>query len=161
MNRFQKGADSPRKKNMPAFNNRAHVVDLDSTTPSKFSRHLIFRVPESVFMNSATCGDFVRHICGCVRSYIEVETKCRYLPVQDNESLSRDKLQCLLLKTDQGRRALPCDLSVYSRNRNFRLLHSKKRGKSNPFVIANENTFIFHDHKGVISQYGEDFNTFV
>ncbi len=35
---------------------RSNVLDLDSTTPSKFSRHLIFHLPHAVFKNNIHAG---------------------------------------------------------------------------------------------------------
>ena len=37
---------------------RTHVLDLDSTTKQKFSRHLIFHLPGAVFRNNLHAGKF-------------------------------------------------------------------------------------------------------
>lgn len=35
---------------------RSHVVDLDSSSKQKFSRHLIFHLPNAVFTNNIQAG---------------------------------------------------------------------------------------------------------
>lgn len=35
---------------------RAHVLDLDSSSPEKFSRHLVFHLPQAVFRNTTHTG---------------------------------------------------------------------------------------------------------
>ena len=35
---------------------RAHVLDLDSSSPDKFSRHLVFHLPQAVFRNTTYTG---------------------------------------------------------------------------------------------------------
>jgi len=42
---------------------RKFIIDLDSSTPTKFSRHLIFHLPGAVFKDNIHAGNFVRHIC--------------------------------------------------------------------------------------------------
>lgn len=71
------------------------VVDLDSTSPSKFSRHLIF--PNVVFQNNGIAGVFAH--------------------------------ECERRLSEAARAAGFVDLSVYSKNRCFRLLGSSKFGK--------------------------------
>ncbi|XP_071794356.1 DNA-directed primase/polymerase protein-like [Asterias amurensis] len=39
------------------------VINLDATTDSKFSRHLIFNLPGCVFKDNIQAGNFVHHIC--------------------------------------------------------------------------------------------------
>ncbi|KDD76476.1 hypothetical protein H632_c212p0, partial [Helicosporidium sp. ATCC 50920] len=41
----------------------AAVVELDSSTEAKWSRHLIIRVPGAVWENNAHVGAFVRDLC--------------------------------------------------------------------------------------------------
>lgn len=36
------------------------VVELISTTPVKFSSHLIFKIPDCCFENNIHCGNFVK-----------------------------------------------------------------------------------------------------
>ncbi len=39
---------------------RTHIIDLESSTTIKFSRHLIVRIPYHCFENNIHCGSFVR-----------------------------------------------------------------------------------------------------
>jgi DNA-directed primase/polymerase protein len=73
-------------------NGSSQCIDLDSTTSSKFSRHLIF--PHLVFANNAVVGEFAK--------------ACE----------ERLPSLCKLVKF--------VDLSVYSRNRCFRVIGSSK-----------------------------------
>lgn len=44
---------------------RKHVIDLDSSTDSKFSRHFIVHLPgEKLFENAVECGHFVKRFVG-------------------------------------------------------------------------------------------------
>lgn len=45
----------------------ADVVELDSSTPSKFSRHLILRIPGHAFASNAHVGALVRQLCARAR----------------------------------------------------------------------------------------------
>ena len=126
---------------------RENVVDLDSSTDLKFSRHLIFHLnqDEILFRNNHECGEFVKEICSCLELFLENNVHNRYLPCGDVEKqvfLSRVSLQQIFVKTEQGS-ALLCDLSVYSKNRNFRLYLSSKVSKHVPLKVAKDNQFIF------------------
>ncbi|XP_068746764.1 DNA-directed primase/polymerase protein-like isoform X3 [Montipora capricornis] len=48
--------------------NRESIVDLDSSTSSKFSRHLIFHLPGAVFKDNINVGNFVRHILALLKT---------------------------------------------------------------------------------------------
>ncbi|KAK9787246.1 hypothetical protein WJX73_007781 [Symbiochloris irregularis] len=89
---------------------RERLVELDSSTPSKFSRHLIVPVPGAAFANNAHVGAFVACLLG-----------------RDQQSESGPRLT--LSKDGQGETACFVDVSVYSRNRAFRLYLSSKLGK--------------------------------
>ncbi len=98
---------------------RQDVVDLESGSPEKFSRHLVVRVPGCAFHDHASCGAFV------------------------------DLLIDRLCSTEEGNRAVRVkpndtffiDTGVYTRNRNFRLLNSSKRGKARYLVISKSNKY--------------------
>ncbi|CAG5125597.1 unnamed protein product [Candidula unifasciata] len=53
---------------------RSCVLDLDASTESKFSRHLIFHIPGAVFANCVAAGNFVRHIFGLLVKYIKLKS---------------------------------------------------------------------------------------
>lgn len=48
--------------------NRKFIVDLDSSTSSKFSRHLIFHLPGAVFKDNINVGNFVRRIFALLKA---------------------------------------------------------------------------------------------
>lgn len=52
--------------------NRKYIIDLDSSTSSKFSRHLIFHLPGAVFKDNIHAGNFVRHICTLLERKLRV-----------------------------------------------------------------------------------------
>lgn len=43
------------------------VLELDSSTPDKFSRHVIVRLPGAAFASNAHAGGFVRELCAAAR----------------------------------------------------------------------------------------------
>ena len=121
---------------------RCHVVDLDSSTHKKFSRHWIFHLPEgALFAHTAAMGHFMHELVGRLASEQatgQLETKRpllhKYLLVKVAPSNSdKDKQTCFI------------DLGVYTRNRLFRLLGSSKFGKppSAALRIADANEFPF------------------
>ncbi|XP_057291089.1 DNA-directed primase/polymerase protein-like [Hydractinia symbiolongicarpus] len=140
---------------------RNDVVDLDSTTDSKFSRHLIFHFKDSTyFRNNIQCGDFVKDVCFALRSYVETGNPNKYFPhifnawPEYNNTCADDikvKLKKLLVASDNGPTFL-CDLSVYSKNRNFRLYRSSKVSKHVPLCIAKENEYKFKTHLTAIER---------
>jgi DNA-directed primase/polymerase protein len=112
---------------------RSHVVDLDSSTPSKFSRHWIVHSDPYLFANTSAVGQFVTNWIGRLAN--EQATG------QLETTKGRTALQSYLLDDDQ---ACVVDMGVYTRNRLFRLLGSCKFGK-NPHEatlrIAGSNQF--------------------
>jgi len=106
---------------------RADVVDLDSSTPAKFSRHWIVHAPgRLLFAHTAAAGHFVkeliadlaaRHGSGQLGTSDGRPTLQRYLFVNTNNSSGPQQHTCVV------------DLGVYTRNRLFRLLGSSKFGK--------------------------------
>ncbi|KVI07145.1 DNA primase, UL52/UL70 type, Herpesviridae [Cynara cardunculus var. scolymus] len=94
------------------------VVELDSSTKDKFSRHLIIRLPGIAFKDNIHVGAFVNEICLRIHS-----------------ARGRDKrFDQLFISKDSSSADVPCqlfvDTAVYSRNRCFRLHLSSKAGKS-------------------------------
>ncbi|CAH1445525.1 unnamed protein product [Lactuca virosa] len=94
------------------------VVELDSSTKDKFSRHLIIRLPGVAFKDNTHVGAFVTEICSRIHS-----------------SRGKDKrFEQLFISKDTNFADVPChlfvDTAVYSRNRCFRLHLSSKAGKT-------------------------------
>ncbi|KAL1116854.1 hypothetical protein AAG570_005323 [Ranatra chinensis] len=94
------------------------VLNLDSTTSGKFSRHLIFLLPDAVFRDNYNVGNFVKFVC-------EKITNLAYLKIVDSK----------------GRENLFCDTAVYSKNRHFRLYKSTKYNKTASLELAADNKF--------------------
>ncbi|KAF9602333.1 hypothetical protein IFM89_026538 [Coptis chinensis] len=93
------------------------VIELDSSTEEKFSRHLIIRVPKSAFKDNSHAGAFVAEVCSRICSGRDRDHKLQKLFVSKDLS-SHEPLHHLFV-----------DTAVYSRNRCFRLALSSKAGK--------------------------------
>jgi Herpesviridae UL52/UL70 DNA primase len=150
---------------------RHHVVDLDSSTETKFSRHWIVHVPvatllstdsntrersftEALFPDSASVGTFVRQWVGRM-----AEQHATGHLLRNNRNSLHDYLFIpKKSKTMHNQSSKPMadqtacliDLGVYTRNRLFRLLGSSKFGKpvTATFRIADTNQFPFPDNFG-------------
>ncbi|XP_050225138.1 uncharacterized protein LOC126674696 [Mercurialis annua] len=93
------------------------IVELDSSTEEKFSRHLIFRIPKTAFKDNSHAGAFVSEICSRILSLKEKDGRYGKLFIRKDSS-SELATQSFI------------DTAVYSRNRVFRLALSSKAGKS-------------------------------
>ncbi|KAF4361710.1 hypothetical protein F8388_026400 [Cannabis sativa] len=97
---------------------REWIVELDSSTDGKFSRHLIIRIPKTAFKDNSHAGAFVNEICSRIINGKEKD----------------GQLEKLFIKKESNSTDSPCqlfvDTAVYSRNRCFRLALSSKAGKS-------------------------------
>ena len=128
--------------------NRGHIVDLDSSTKVKFSRHLIFHLPNAVLANNVVCGNFVKYIYEMTRIKVSKADDVKFasmktMNVSEKEILPPDSLDVekLFVKNQDGEMTFFCDLGVYSRNRNFRLYGSTKIGKNAALVVAEQSGF--------------------
>ncbi|GAV07095.1 hypothetical protein RvY_16972 [Ramazzottius varieornatus] len=97
-----------------------NLVQLDSSTLSKFSQHFIF--PKAVFRDFRHAGLFVTHFCRNLQDSTSDDVKKLFLHSKDLSSPT-------VLFIDQG---------VYTKNRNFRVYLSSKLGKKNPFVLYHD-----------------------
>ena len=107
---------------------RKDVVDLESSTAKKFSRHLIVHLPNNaLFVDTSHTGSFVKAFVGRLADELSIgklqETRpilARYLFVKSKPAKNSKEKQlttCII------------DLGVYTRNRLFRILGSSKFGK--------------------------------
>ena len=148
---------------------RSCILDLDSSTSQKFSRHWIVHLPNgALFANAGEAGNFVKLLVGRLAEEIATGTlqkkrpmlaKYLFVKVKDkggntktketeNES---DKLsQHDQINENHGNLShsdTTCiiDLGVYTRNRLFRLMGAAKYGKppSAALRIAETNAFPF------------------
>ncbi|KAK9672585.1 hypothetical protein RND81_12G110100 [Saponaria officinalis] len=94
------------------------VVELDSSTEAKFSRHLVLRIPKAAFKDNSHAGAFVSEICSRIRNASEKDARFQQLFVIKDSSCDGCPTQLFV------------DNAVYSRNRCFRLALSSKAGKT-------------------------------
>lgn len=89
------------------------IVDLDSTTALKFSRHLIVRVSGAAFCDNTHVGSFVRDVLASLQKRGDDEPLVAALFVAPKASKDPRK--------PSAARVCFVDTSVYTRNRCFRL----------------------------------------
>ncbi|KAI3426242.1 hypothetical protein D9Q98_008618 [Chlorella vulgaris] len=89
------------------------VLELDSSTEAKFSRHVVVRLPDAAFASNAHVGAFVLQLCSDARQRRHEDARCA----------------ALIVNKEGGEEALLVDTAVYTRNRAFRLYLSSKWGK--------------------------------
>ena len=139
-----------------------NVLQLDASTDKKFSRHLVFRPPYTVFDNNVSAGRFVQECISDLqvlinmnrdtavkRSTINCDTdiECNkedfVLKQSSTDSSFRlsncefqvDELETVFIRNKENVHVPFCDMAVYTRNRNFRIYLSSKLHKHNPLVI--------------------------
>ena len=112
------------------------VLSLDSSSSEKFSCHLIFQ--RCLFQNIEKCKDFVMELLDSLKMKED-----HLLKVQDKEGNSK----------------LFIDLSVYSRNRHFRLLGSSKFGEIRPLSVSSYGLMPTPGGKKTPSQSRENFDS--
>jgi len=131
---------------------RSNIVDLDSSTEKKFSRHLIVHMPNGeLFEDAVHCGIFVKAFVGRLAEEVAtkvMEKKCR--PILSKHLFVFAK-ELNTHESERGKtsdyRKTTCfvDTGVYTRNRIFRILGSMKFGKplTAALRIARLNEFPF------------------
>ncbi|XP_077381456.1 DNA-directed primase/polymerase protein [Festucalex cinctus] len=135
-----------------------NILNLDSSTDDKFSRHLIFNLQNAAFKDNIHVGAFIHAILqpvldGCNeegrRTHAELTSGTTQTKRQKTEETD---LSFLHVKNKDGHQALFVDLGVYTKNRNFRLYKSSKVGKNVAFSLADDNKFISKPTKGVSAE---------
>eukprot|EP00730_Choanoeca_flexa_P017805 TRINITY_DN8610_c0_g1_i2.p1 TRINITY_DN8610_c0_g1~~TRINITY_DN8610_c0_g1_i2.p1 ORF type:complete len:520 (+),score=104.42 TRINITY_DN8610_c0_g1_i2:132-1691(+) len=132
------------------------VLILDSTTERKFSQHVIVRVPGCMFADNIHIGLFVQELLlktGVAWEKLEVHeaTKAVLDDEQPRETGTTDldvyeQLASKLLIYNKDGESVPfVDTGVYTKNRNFRLYLSSKRGKRNPLLLAKTSSYVLQD----------------
>lgn len=74
------------------------VVELISSTPAKFSSHLIFKIPDCCFENNIQCGNFVKSLCNNL----------------EERRLSEPRLNKLFVRNDKEQYVFFADLSKWN-----------------------------------------------
>ncbi|KAJ8001231.1 hypothetical protein DPEC_G00192190 [Dallia pectoralis] len=144
------------------------VLNLDSSTEEKFSRHLIFILQNAAFKDNIHVGQFVHAILQPVlsvhRKGSELEKNLGVVTEDRGErglkassQAKRPKreerdLSFLLVKHKDGQDVLFVDLGVYTKNRNFRLYKSSKVGRNAAFTVAEDNRFISKPERNVSAE---------
>ncbi|XP_036372441.1 DNA-directed primase/polymerase protein [Megalops cyprinoides] len=142
------------------------VLNLDSSTEDKFSRHLIFLLPNVAFKDNTHVGHFINKILKPVldvvqkrRSGLGAEENTHSVveeqldsPQAKRQKQGEEDLHFLLVKDKEGRDQLFVDLGVYTKNRNFRLYKSSKVGKNAAFKVAEDNAFVAKPDKRVSAE---------
>lgn len=149
--------------------NRSCVVDLDSSTEKKFSRHLIIHLPNGeLFADTYSAGLFVKRFVGRLVDELSAGmlatrhvtlAKCLFVKNQSTGSAEQksveseksgetvDRVADNQQERERGKmiEKFFVDLGVYTRNRLFRLMGSTKWGKcaSAALRIADANKFCF------------------
>ncbi|XP_018551202.1 DNA-directed primase/polymerase protein isoform X2 [Lates calcarifer] len=149
-----------------------NVLNLDSSTEEKFSRHLIFNLQNAAFKDNIHVGKFIHTILEPVqlsraddvgvnsaagncaaRTCAVPEGKATKLGEEAENPLTKRRkeeetdLRFLRVKNKDGQDCLFVDLGVYTKNRNFRLYKSSKVGKNAAFTVADDNQFITKHEK--------------
>ncbi|KAM4750895.1 DNA-directed primase/polymerase protein [Anableps anableps] len=146
-----------------------NVLNLDSSTAEKFSRHLIFMLQNAAFKDNIHVGRFIHAILQPIISKLRsgsrlykgdisqtdnnrqahVDSEMAQSPdVKRRKQEVRD-LSFLLVKNKDDHNGLFVDLGVYTKNRNFRLYKSSKVGKNAAFTVAEDNQFAAKPAKGM------------
>ncbi|XP_045062313.1 DNA-directed primase/polymerase protein [Coregonus clupeaformis] len=144
------------------------VLNLDSSTEEKFSRHLIFILPNAAFKDNLHVGHFIHFILQPVLSMqrrgselendvggVTEDSDKRGLigsPQAKRPRQEERDLSFLLVKNKDGQEGLFVDLGVYTKNRNFRLYKSSKVGKNAAFTVAEDNKFITKPKRNVSAE---------
>ncbi|XP_077575790.1 DNA-directed primase/polymerase protein isoform X1 [Stigmatopora nigra] len=136
----------------------SNVLNLDSSTDEKFSRHLIFNLQNAAFKDNIHMGAFIHAILQSVLDGCNEESSQKHAEMTGertpNKRRKQEKmdLSFLHLKRPDGHHAFFVDLGVYTKNRNFRLYKSSKVGKNVAFTLADDNEFVPKAIKGVSSE---------
>ncbi|KAM9363872.1 DNA-directed primase/polymerase protein [Symphorus nematophorus] len=141
------------------------VLNLDSSTEEKFSRHLIFNLQNAAFKDNIHVGRFIHAILQPVlstpksgsflnigmNSVSENNEKAGSPQTKRCKQEERD-LRFLQVKNKDGQDGLFVDLGVYTKNRNFRLYKSSKVGKNAAFTVGDDNQFIAKAKMGISAE---------
>ncbi|CAK9824816.1 DNA-directed primase/polymerase protein [Anthophora retusa] len=117
--------------------NKYNVINLDSSTNEKFSRHLIFNIKDVAFRDNYHVGRLVKSICLDISDYVSHDAKSHDILC----NFGKQKLERLMVETNKGKR-LFVDTAVYTKNRHFRIYKSTKWGKRSNLIISNDSKYI-------------------
>lgn len=119
--------------------NRTHILDLDSSTGKKFSRHIIYQFPFPLaFKTNIEAGSTVIKACNLIRETLSPDSNTNLC---ETLKITRSDLEMLEVKDKKGKVTLFVDEGVYTKNRHFRLYGSTKFGRNAPLVLSPQNQF--------------------
>jgi len=119
------------------------VVDLDSSNKKKFSRHLIWHIPNACFQNNIQVGIFVKNILDNIEKEKQDNLEYRNLLYVNN---NKQQIQSVI------------DKGVYTKNRNFRIYLSSKYGKDTCLTVSKYNQYKFRQQE---TDNNKTFNIFL
>lgn len=109
------------------------IIDLDSSTDVKFSRHWIFDSEGCLFEDAPTVGRFVKRL---------VSRLADDLATGQLEGRRPELAKHLFVNTKEaGKTSCFIDLGVYTRNRLFRVFGSSKFGKKATLEVSDTNQY--------------------
>lgn len=149
LNEFRQELASDLKNFYNVDLDASKIIDLDSTTDKKFSRHWIIDLDENgLFEDAPTVGRFVKRLVGRLAEEVatnQLQTRCPTLS------------QHLFVKTkDPNKSSCFIDLGVYTRNRLFRCYASSKFGKSNALHVASDNSYPLEELPTLFTDYSKN-----
>lgn len=122
------------------------IVDLDSTTAKKFSKHCIFKIDGCYFRNNYHCGAFMRRF----QKYI-LEKYGHPAGGRNPFFIWSDKETDF---KDHSNKVFFVDLGVYTLRRQFRLIGSSKRSvPRRPLYLGDKRTLTKPDFFDCLIQY--------
>jgi hypothetical protein len=106
------------------------ILELDSSTLEKFSRHLVIRVPGCAFPDNAAVGALVRTITSRSEALQSLYLAKNPSPAAAAAAAAAGgDAGAAAAAAGDGERVCFVDGAVYSKNRHFRLVGSSKGGK--------------------------------
>ncbi|XP_012287011.1 DNA-directed primase/polymerase protein [Orussus abietinus] len=115
---------------------KTNVLNLDSTTEQKFSRHLIFAIKDIAFKDNLHLGRFIKKIHHDIIQYVQVGTPHVIL-----NSFEKCEIEKLIIETPSGKKTF-IDIGVYTRNRHFRIYQSSKWGKQSYLTLSSDCAYV-------------------
>ncbi|NXS20192.1 PRIPO protein, partial [Mystacornis crossleyi] len=139
------------------------VLNLDSSTDEKFSRHLIFLPQKTVFKDNTHVGKCCSAgvgLDGSLTNLTAAEDASKDWPAIAHETKDVEMshqgenldFSFLIVNNKEGNKQLFVDLGkykFYTKNRNFRMYKSSKAGKNVILKIAEDNKFIPNCEKDI------------
>ena len=109
---------------LKGISKQENIIDLTSSTATKFSHHLIINHPQLVFASNYHAGKYVKYLCHKLKSIPEM----KIVTSKNLETKEYTNTTTFGIFVDEG---------VYTKNRNFRLYLSSKFNKNAFLTVAN------------------------